>query len=74
MSAGHKHRIVTVRRDGRLHRALTGVTVRRTTDRAHAERSRFVYAETPGGYRMSLLGFLHGLCGLTIAVKGKVGP
>lgn len=65
----HRHRVVRLQRDGRLLRALE-VTVHTTDDRQRAERSRFTYRPGAGlRYRMTLLGFLHGLTGLTIDVK-----
>ena len=68
MTAGHKHHVIKVRRNGRVQRVLQGITLWRTKSLATAERSRFVYTDSRGGYRMSLLGFLHGLTGLVIEV------
>lgn len=72
MSAGHNHRTITVRRDGIVHRVLHRTTLSRTIRLDRAEASRFVYAPTVDGhYRLSLLGFLHGLCGLTLDVRDE---
>lgn len=69
MTAGHRHRYLHVAPDGLVYRFLRGTTIARTRDWQRAERSRFVYGpDGHGGYRLSLLGFLHGLCGLTLAV------
>lgn len=65
----HRHWNVRMRRDGLLLRALS-IKIRSTDDRAKAERSPFVYRLGRGcRYQMTLLGFLHGLTGLTIDVK-----
>lgn len=67
---------IRVRRGGPAMRVLQGVTVHRTTDKERAERSLFAYAPAGGRYtaangryRLSLLGFLHGLIGLTLWVE-----
>ena len=72
MTAGHKHRTVHVRRNGLAQRVLQGTTLWRTDDLSAAERSRLIYSpDSRGGYRLSLLGFLHGLTGLTIDVDDE---
>lgn len=46
------------------------VTIYTTSDRYKAERSPFVYRPGPGHrYRVTLLGVLHGLVGITVDVK-----
>ena len=71
MTAGHKHRVITVRRGGIAQRLLQRVVVWRTASEERADRSRFVYSDCPwnGYYRMTLLGFLHPLTGLTLRVE-----
>jgi hypothetical protein len=76
MTAGHKHWTVAV--GPRTRRVLQGVTVWRSRDMAAVDRSRFPYTgRTPddvepddrGYWRLSLLGFLHGLTGMCIRLK-----
>lgn len=76
MTAGHKHRVVRVKRGSRLHRVLTRPTLRvATTDRA--DRSRFVYGPVAGQHgvpflwRLSPLGVLHAMFGLTLDVRDE---
>lgn len=67
MTAGHRHRVVAVRRHSLIHRALTRPTLAVVGTR-RADRSRFVYAATarPDRWRLSPLGLLHPLTGLTL--------
>lgn len=71
MSEGHVHWHVTVRENSPFVRLLRSATVWRTHDAWKAKHSRYVY--TPEGeratFRMSLLGWLHGLTGLTLEVE-----
>jgi hypothetical protein len=80
MTDGHKHWAVTV--SPRMLRFLQGVTVWRSRDMDAVDRSRFPYTgRTPddiepdenGYWRLSLLGFLHGLTGFC-AKHRKVQP
>lgn len=75
MSAGHRHRTVKVRRGGRVHRWLTEPTLGYACER-QAEASRYIWGPVsdslgviPGLYRLSPLGLLHGLVGLTLWVQ-----
>lgn len=71
MTAGHRHRIVRLKRDGLLWRALTRPTLH-VTDARRAQRSRFVYGKVStelNTYRLSPLGVLHGLIGLSLVPK-----
>lgn len=76
----HKHRYWRLRgRWGRLTRRVLSVTVLINYDRESAMRSRFAYRQVeyaPSGwdfiayeYRLSLLGLLHGLIGLTLVTE-----
>ena len=69
MTEGHKHRTIRVRNNGLLRKALTRPTLA-YTDTATAERSRFAWGPTrcPDVWRLSPLGLLHGLTGLTLWV------
>jgi hypothetical protein len=68
MTAGHTHRIVKVRRGGLAHRLLTRRTLWVSGNLERVDRSRFVYGPTddPDRWRLSPLGLLHGLTGLTL--------
>lgn len=79
MTAGHKHRHLLVKRNGLVRRVLTA-TVLTTTDTEWVDRSRLVFGPVedtrreprpprPETYRLSLLGLLHGLFGLTLVIK-----
>lgn len=69
MSEGHRHRHVRMRRDSLTLLTLRAATLAGTRDRQRAERSRFVWQPLGGGaWRLSLLGFLHGLVGLTTII------
>lgn len=74
MTSGHRHRTWTVKQDGVVHRALTVPTIWRTRRVAWARRSRLVFSpvdtfEDPEVYRLSPLGLLHGLAGLTLEMR-----
>lgn len=81
MTAGHTHRNVGyLRRDGLALRLLR-VTVWRSRNMEAVDRSRFPYTGAPpddmepderGYWRLTLLGFLHGLTGLTITTDTPV--
>lgn len=73
MTRGHRHRTVTVRYKGLLHRVLTMTLF--TVGTEQAEKSRLVYGQTdsPDRWRLSPLGLLHGLTGLTLDVRGGEG-
>lgn len=69
MTDGHRHRHLRLAPDSLLRRLLRGVTVHRSDDLPQVEASRFVYRPDPdanGRYVLSLLGWLHGLVGLTL--------
>lgn len=71
MSDGHRHRHVTVKRDGLVVRVLRGIIVHRSANIEHVENSRLIYRGEPdskGRYPLSLLGLLHGATGLTLDV------
>ena len=77
MTTGHKHWAVTV--SLRTMRFLQGVTVWRSRDMAYVDRSRFPYTgrapddvrpDDRGYWRLSLLGFLHGLTGFCARYRG----
>lgn len=68
MTDGHKHRYLYVKKYGPLWRLLRK-PIYYTEDDKKAEKSPFVYTDDPhvgGLYYMSLLGFLHGLFGVTL--------
>lgn len=67
MSAGHRHRVLRLRR-GRLQRLLQ--TRLLTADRARAERSRWVWVGqvAPDTYVLTPLSILHTLTGLCLVV------
>ncbi|WP_418059941.1 hypothetical protein [Pimelobacter simplex] len=67
MTDGHRHHIVRVQHGGFIHRALTRPTLA-VVGVERADRSRFAYGPTsnPERWRLSPLGFLHGLTGLTL--------
>lgn len=79
MSEGHKHRYVNVKYPF-VWKLLSKPTVFYRNDTKKMLQSRFVYSDRysvkQGRYKMffrwkmSLLGFLHGLCGLTLKVDG----
>jgi hypothetical protein len=62
--------LLHVRRDGLVYNALRKPTLAHTSSLPYAERSRLVWSPDSkrGGYRLSLLGLLHGLVGLTLEV------
>lgn len=76
----HRHITIAVKRDGLVHRMLTRPTLA-VVSRERAEQSRLVYGPVldesgqivPDRYRLSPLGLLHGLIGLTLCVdcEGK---
>lgn len=64
----HKHRYLYVKKNGPMMRLLRK-PIYYTEDDEKADKSPFVYTDDPyigGLYYMSLLGFLHGLFGVTI--------
>ena len=67
MTAGHRHRIVRVKRNGLVHRVLTRPTLA-VVGTERAERSRMVFGPTghPERWRLSPLGALHAFTGLTL--------
>lgn len=79
MTAGHKHWVILkVHPDSRVLRVLQSVTVWRSRDVVAVDRSRFPYTgKTPdsiepgahGYWRLSLLGFIHGLTGAVVEVR-----
>lgn len=80
MTAGHKHREVHVKRDGLAHRWLTVPSLVVTRNLDWVDRSRLVFGpmRCPGGchesgvyWRLSPLGVLHGLTGLTLVPETK---
>lgn len=74
MTAGHRHRTVRVKRDGWLDRALRIPTLWHSTNYDWIDRSRLVFGPCDDvGYcwRLSPLGLLHGLIGLTLEVRDE---
>ena len=78
MTTGHRHWVVPV--GPRTLRVLQGVTVWRSRDVVAVDQSRFPYTgRTPddlqpdenGYWRLSLLGFLHGLTGVCVRRRGS---
>lgn len=67
MTAGHRHRVVHVKRDGLVRWLLQRPTLA-VVGTAKADRSRLAWGPTddPNRWRLSPLGLLHGLTGLTI--------
>jgi hypothetical protein len=76
VTAGHRHWVVPV--GPRTLRFLQSVTVWRSKDVSAVDRSRFPYTGVPhpsgldepyedGYWRLTLLGFLHGLTGLCVS-------
>lgn len=76
MTSGHKHRIVSVKRDGLVHRVLK-CQVFVTSDLDRVDRSPYPYGpvadegatgENSEEWYLSLLGILHRWTGLTLRV------
>ncbi len=67
MTTGHKHHIIHIKHNGLLYRILTEPTLN-TTTHEKAGKSRFAYGPTtnPDVWKLSPLGFLHTLTGLTV--------
>lgn len=71
MTSGHKHRLLKVKRGGRLRRWLTKPTLLVSRNEEWVDRSRLVFGPVEGeegAWRISPLGLLHGLTGLTLNV------
>lgn len=70
---GHSHRaiLLRVKSGGWVQRALQGPTLHRTSDREYVDRTRLIYGPTddPDVWRLSPLGLLHTLVGLTLDVR-----
>lgn len=77
MTDGHKHRTLNVKPNGVVRRILTRPTLHLSDDIERVDRSRFVYGPVegePGLYRLSPLGVLHGLFGVTLALRMEPAP
>lgn len=72
MTTGHKHRTIKVTRNSLLYRVLSKPTLLHDTDLDRLDASRFVFGPCPKHddcYRLSPLGLLHGLTGLTLEMR-----
>ena len=70
MTAGHKHRQLSLRRSSWRYRLLTKPVLAVSDDLGRVDRSRFVWKPYgDGGYCLSPLGFLHPIIGLEVVIQ-----